>query len=1187
MPHKIGFTVVYASGEDENHRARELECHGPTVRGWQSSRHCTYPQEIVLRLDTKALIQRVQILTHQYLIPERVEFFVGNDEGDEAGEEEKKSRDEECGSMDPPEGAPRAVTPHRHNQPPIFTHLGYVPLSNNEATGFKARELKSVSVSCTGRYLRLLLHSNHQNALNTWNQVGLVAVNLLGEELEDNNNSHHAEDIGKRERAGSREEEREAMVNGDEADRALRNNCHTSSSQSSSSTSPFASPSPLSSLLFAASRCGGGGGAALGNINENLPRVINSRNYTSPYDDLAFEMYVDTEVATIIRHMEIKKREAVEGERFEYARKLKLAMDELRSAGERLGRWALEKRKAADAEDFERARRKKLQMEEFRAHIYNSYKVAQLLEIHGPLPQNDDPDDPAAGAITMEQLGVPNAMPRHSVRPPLSPSRQQLHPGSHMYQNANCRQHQVQHRQCAACSSHSKEPPSKGNSSSASCHVLSHSPPPAHLPPPSLSPPLGPQGRSCTSPLGSPPSGPNQRTGLRGSQKKKKATVSPTANGSSAVKNSYEAYDERTLPALRHKSYVEDAAGMDEWAASGEGGCFRLSDREKRQATLPIAVFGLTLVEKFYSKQFTEREEGLQMLREELLKSSKIRCQSKGRDGSEPGDRAEERKEHEATVPPVTPPPPAVEESTSGNEVKPKEVAEKVDAAVEGETGAVKGKDGGGTAVEDGALQTNGEAKENGEEEKKVADATSEREARERTRQERVSANKTARASVFLLHRALKDKVFGVYSLATEVIRFFFTQFVPSKRVSPGEVSKSVERLLPELLSKSGDCAPRVHNLAMNTIIRMSECKEVREQHLIPMHITKPITSSTHPRLALSRAEMAEQLILRHGISTEKQSGLTCRVLSELGNSGLHHPTESVRKASERILIQVYQVNPRVVRKLLPPEDDLTRRNLLYRHLFQEFERIDVQRKKDMLQKSKAAAAAAAAAAPSGRMSSAGNVSATGEMTTSVDTISYPSPAHTVSSSSSTSSSSIMTSPGGACSGHAPMDAQSKAKSQAQSAWQSRQHLSPVPDATSEERMCVFCLERNKAFASEEGLNLHYWRNCPMLTRCSHCRQVIEVSALSAHLIGECDAHQMYKQCSRCKLAISVDKYDEHLKLLTCAGGENMVCPLCHKVVQPNGEDGWRAHLKGPGPGQCTSQSRRRHGRGKVKWHLT
>lgn len=70
---------------------------------------------------------------------------------------------------------------------------------------------------------------------------------------------------------------------------------------------------------------------------------------------------------------------------------------------------------------------------------------------------------------------------------------------------------------------------------------------------------------------------------------------------------------------------------------------------------------------------------------------------------------------------------------------------------------------------------------------------------------------------------------------------------------------------------------------------------------------------------------------------------MTCRVLSELGVSGLHHPAEAVRKVAERILIQVYKVNPRIVRKQLPPDDDITRRNLLYRHLMQEFDKVDLE----------------------------------------------------------------------------------------------------------------------------------------------------------------------------------------------------------------------------------------------------
>lgn len=49
----------------------------------------------------------------------------------------------------------------------------------------------------------------------------------------------------------------------------------------------------------------------------------------------------------------------------------------------------------------------------------------------------------------------------------------------------------------------------------------------------------------------------------------------------------------------------------------------------------------------------------------------------------------------------------------------------------------------------------------------------------------------------------------------------------------------------------------------------------------------------------------------------------------------------------------VYKVNPRLVRKQLPPDDDITRRNLLYRQLFHEFDKIDMLRKKEMLERSR------------------------------------------------------------------------------------------------------------------------------------------------------------------------------------------------------------------------------------------
>lgn len=201
--------------------------------------------------------------------------------------------------------------------------------------------------------------------------------------------------------------------------------------------------------------------------------------------------------------------------------------------------------------------------------------------------------------------------------------------------------------------------------------------------------------------------------------------------------------------------------------------------------------------------------------------------------------------------------------------------------------------------------------------------------------------NKTTRGATLLLHRAIRDAVFSVFSAAAETIRCLFCEFIPGK-VTNSEVARVVDKLLPELLSKSGDPSPRVHNLAQHTILSIAACAEVREQHLVAPSISRPVTNGTHPRLALSRMQMLEQLVLSQGINQEKQSGMTCRILSECGCSGICHSNENVRKVAERILLAVYKINPRLIRKQLPPDDEITRRNLLYRQLFTEFDKIDL-----------------------------------------------------------------------------------------------------------------------------------------------------------------------------------------------------------------------------------------------------
>merc|ERR1719504_496239 len=64
-----------------------------------------------------------------------------------------------------------------------FTRLGYLSLDSNERSQFQARELKSVYVDVTAQWLKILLHKCHINKYNLVNQVGLIALNTLGEPL--------------------------------------------------------------------------------------------------------------------------------------------------------------------------------------------------------------------------------------------------------------------------------------------------------------------------------------------------------------------------------------------------------------------------------------------------------------------------------------------------------------------------------------------------------------------------------------------------------------------------------------------------------------------------------------------------------------------------------------------------------------------------------------------------------------------------------------------------------------------------------------------------------------------------------------------------------------------------------------------------------------------------------------------
>lgn len=120
--------------------------------------------------------------------------------------------------------------------------------------------------------------------------------------------------------------------------------------------------------------------------NDEPPAEIALASITN---DLSYCMYVEESIVDLVRQIETLKKKAVQDERFEYARKLKLCMNALRSAGERLGRYALAKKMSVFKEDFTTARLRKEQMEIYKKSVFEALEIEKLLEKDGFNSDND------------------------------------------------------------------------------------------------------------------------------------------------------------------------------------------------------------------------------------------------------------------------------------------------------------------------------------------------------------------------------------------------------------------------------------------------------------------------------------------------------------------------------------------------------------------------------------------------------------------------------------------------------------------------------------------------------------------------------------------------------------------------------------------------------------------------------
>ncbi|XP_037790833.1 centrosomal protein of 104 kDa-like [Penaeus monodon] len=391
-------------------------------------------------------------------------------------------------------------------------------------------------------------------------------------------------------------------------------------------------------------------------------------------------------------------------------------------------------------------------------------------------------------------------------------------------------------------------------------------------------------------------------------------------------------------------------------------------------------------------------------------------------------------------------------------------------------------------------------------------------------------------------------------------------------------MTSTLEKVLPDLLAKTSDNATRTQSLATTAVLEVLSLSLERGLGGVGVEVTRPLTNTVHPRGALCRANIVETQLNTLGptaLPKDKESGFTPRHVVEFGHSAFKHQNNEVRKVGERLLLALYPHFPSTVRKALPLQDDLARKNVLYRNLFEQLEALDEKRE--------AAAASSSRVRPSPSQSHAPPHSGASAGASSSST---PNHTSTPSSSSGVSTGSSASSVGST--GYPPVPQISITPDEAEVRGRalsrlnrSRSDLRVMEDepspGDSEDKTCIFCGAYDESF-SDNGLDMHYWRACPMLTRCHYCRQVVEVASLTQHLLGECVASTQYRRCDRCSEAIPKKVFYDHAASKSCTPCKPEPianhCPLCHENIPP-WDEGWRVHLM-PGPDCCPANSRAR-----------
>jgi centrosomal protein CEP104 len=335
-----------------------------------------------------------------------------------------------------------------------------------------------------------------------------------------------------------------------------------------------------------------------------------------------------------------------------------------------------------------------------------------------------------------------------------------------------------------------------------------------------------------------------------------------------------------------------------------------------------------------------------------------------------------------------------------------------------------------------------------------------------------------------ILKRTLADK-----NVQVCLSSFALLQTMSDRILSRGRAASpqaSLEPLMPLLLERLGDSNTRVDKAARDAHIDLARCPNVGAAFTAQYLLRPPKKKTMHARVYSSRLQLLTAIVQELGVQPDRRDGLPLDPTMQLAMDWFSNPTAEVRENVVKLVAACHaHVGLERIGKYLA--------NLRQsqREVFDaEFEKTDDQSRGGPTPQRHVAGNSANAGRPQDGSGSRGTAPRT------------PAPA---------------------------------------------MEVGAAEDEDFDDFTCQFCGRRDDSFTSE-ALDVHYWRECPMLTQCEYCQQVIEISTLRSHLCDECenvDAARSAVQsmppghCPLCRVALpGLDDQDwiDHLLKIGCRG---------------------------------------------------